>query len=113
MKTRILLVGEGLFQEGLSHFLAGQTSLKIIGGVGSWQEVQSLFAQESPHIIIVDHASAQLREVDLAPFLDSNLENLKVIYLTLSDNKMIVHNREEITNATPADLLNALQGISQ
>ena len=112
MKTRILFVGEGLFQEGLSHILADQPALEIITGAGSWQEVRSRMSQEQPDIIIVDHANAQLREADLAPLLESGAENLKVVYLTLAENRMIVHNRQEIINATPSDLIHALRGLS-
>jgi len=113
MKTRVLLVGEGLFQEGLTHILADHPALEIIAGVGSWQEARAHIAQEQPDIIIVDHANAQLREADLAPLLNSGAENLKVVYLTLAENKMIVHNRQEIINATPTDLLQALDGLAR
>ncbi|MEN8171975.1 MAG: hypothetical protein ABFS03_03755 [Chloroflexota bacterium] len=112
MKTRVLFVGEGLFQEGLTRILAGQSTLEIISGVGSWQEAQTRMAIDQPEIIIVDHDNAQLREADLAPLLDSGVENLKVIYLTLAENKMIIHNRQEIINATPADLLQIFEGFS-
>jgi len=105
MKTLILLVGKGLFQEGLSHILADMHASEIITGAGSWHEVRSGMSQEQPDIIIADHANAQLREADLASLLDSGVENLKVVYLTLAENRMIMHNRLEIINATPSDLI--------
>ncbi|MBE9523737.1 MAG: response regulator transcription factor [Chloroflexi bacterium] len=113
METRVLFIGEGLFQEGLTHILADQPALEIVAGADSWEEARARMAQEQPDIIIVDHANAQLREVDLAPLLDSGVENLKVVYLTLAENRMIVHNRQEIINATPTDLLQALKGFTR
>ena len=68
---------------------------------------------DQPNIIIVDHANDQLRKADFTPFLDANVENLKIGYLTLADNKMIVYNRKEIIKATPTDLLQALHRISR
>ncbi len=66
-------------------------------------------AQKHPDILIVDHDSAQLRETDLTPLLENEEQNIKVIYLTLAQNKMIIHNRQQIANVTASDLLQALQ----
>ncbi len=109
MKTRILFVGESLFQEGLSHILPDQPALENIARAGSWQELRSRMSQEQPDIIIVDHTNALLRKADLAPLLDFGALNLKAVYLTLTENRMIVHNRQEIINATPSDLIQALR----
>jgi hypothetical protein len=69
-------------------------------------------AQEQPDTNIVDHANAQLREADLAPILESGAKNIEVVYLTLAEIRMNVHNRQEIINATPSDLIQALRRLS-
>ncbi len=116
MGTRILLVGRyKLLQSGLAHIIAEAPGAEVIGAVNNWGEAQALMTHTRPNVIIVDHESTELDEADLTPLLEAELQTnaahpqLKVIYLTLADNKMIIHDRLEVTNVTPVDLLLALQ----
>ncbi len=83
--------------------------LTVVGTVRTWEEARQVMAQKHPDIIIVDHDSAHLREPDLAPLLENEEQAIKVIYLTLAQNKMVIHNRQQVTNVTATDLLQALQ----
>jgi DNA-binding NarL/FixJ family response regulator len=109
MTTRILLIGQGIFLDGLKHILVETSSLEIIDAVENWEQVHENLNQQQPDVIIVDHANADLRVSDLSPLLISNFPKIKVIYLTLSDNKMVVHDRRQVAGATVDDLLQALQ----
>jgi DNA-binding NarL/FixJ family response regulator len=109
MKTQILLIGQGIFLDGLNHILAEKSSLEIIGAVDSWGQAHATINDQQPDIIIVDHANADLRVSDLSPLLENNYPKIKVIYLTLADNKMVIHDRRQISGATVKDLLKALQ----
>jgi DNA-binding NarL/FixJ family response regulator len=109
MKTRILLIGKGIFLDGLTRILEEQSSLDVIGAVRNWADARQLLDNQAPDIIIVDHANAELRASDLSPLLESDFPTIKVIYLTLAENKMIVHDRKQISGATMVDLLQALQ----
>jgi DNA-binding NarL/FixJ family response regulator len=109
MKARILLIGQGLFLDGLTHLLGEQPEVELIGSAQSWEEARAVAAARQPDILIVDHARAELREADLAPLLENTARHLKVIYLTLSENKMIIHNRQQFGDVTVPDLLQALR----
>ena len=115
MKTRILLVGQGIFLDGLTHIIDEQASLEIIGAVRDWAAARQILVQQQPDIIIVDHANAELRAADLSPLLENDYPSIKVIYLTLAENKMVIHDRKQISGATMTDLFEALQlpGVDQ
>ena len=108
MGTRILLIGQGLFLDGLTRILAEQSHTEIVGAVSSWEAAGGLVAEGQPDIIIVDHDEDKLRETDLAPLLDNQIATVKVIYLTLAANKMIIHNRQQFEDVTMPDLIKAL-----
>lgn len=109
MKTRLLLIGQGIFLDGLTHILNEQSNLQIIGAVDDWSKAQQILAQQQPDIIIVDHADTELRAADLSPLLTNDYPTIKVIYLTLAENKMVIHNRKQVSGATITDLLQAMQ----
>ncbi len=108
MNARILLIGQGLFLDGLTRILTEQPDTEIIAAVHNWEEAGSIVEQENPNIVIVDHDEPKLRQTDLAPLLENESPELKVIYLTLSANKMIVHNRQQLTDVSVPDLIQAL-----
>ena len=109
MKTRILLIGQGIFLDGLSHILTEKASLVIIGAIDNWDQADAIIKDEQPDIIIVDHADTELRVSDLSPLLENNYPKIKVIYLTLADNKMVIHDRRQVSGATMEDLIDALE----
>lgn len=108
MKTRVLLIGQGIFLDGLNHILAELSSLEIIGAVGNWEEAHQTLRNQQPDIVIVDHANAELRAADLSPLLENDYPAIKVIYLTLAENKMVIHDRRQVSGVTMDDLLRAL-----
>ena len=113
MVQRVLIIGRhNLFHDGLKRLLAEQSTLTVVGTAHTWEEARQIMAQKHPHILIVDHDSAQLRETDLAPLLENEEQDIKVIYLTLAQNKMIVHKRQQVADVTATDLLQALQAPS-
>ena len=109
MAKKVLLIGQGLFRDGLTHLLQEAAHLQIVGAADSWTNARELMETHRPDIVIVDHSSNRLNEADLAPMLQNDLPNLKVIYLTLADNHMIVHDQHQVSNVNVVDLLNALQ----
>ena len=109
MNTRILLIGQGLFRDGLTRILTEQPNTENVAAVNNWAEARSIVDQENPDIVIVDHDEPELRESDLAPLLETETLSLKVIYLTLAANKMIVHNRQQMSDVSIPDLLQALE----
>jgi DNA-binding NarL/FixJ family response regulator len=109
MTSRVLLIGRGLFLDGLAHLLTDQPAVDMVGAVSAWSEAHHVMKQTRPDIVIVDHAAPELREHDLAPLLETESPKFKVIYLTLADSKMIVHDRQQLSDVTLSDLLKAIQ----
>ncbi len=109
MTSRVLLIGRGLFLDGLAHLLTDQPAVEMVGAVSAWSEAHQMMRQACPDIVIVDHAAPELREHDLAPLLETESPKFKVIYLTLADSKMIVHDRQQLSDVTLSDLLKAIQ----
>lgn len=106
---RVLIISaHPLFQEGMVRLLAGQA--EIVGAVAGWEDARRVIDQRRPDTIIVEHADAELKETDLMPLLWDDTENLRVIYVTLADHRMTVHERRQVVGASEADLLIALKG---
>ncbi|MCB9419828.1 MAG: response regulator transcription factor [Ardenticatenaceae bacterium] len=110
MAIRVLIIGRHhLFHDGITHLLGEQSNLVVVGSVRSWNKAREIMAREQPDVLIIDHDSADLHENDLAPLLETADRDIKVIYLTLAQNRMIIHKRQQIVNVTADDLLQAVQ----
>ncbi len=96
-----------LFWEGIVRLLGDQ--VEVVGTAADWEEARALIRQRRPQTIIIDHESAELKDTDLTPLLWREAETLKVIYVTLAGNEMVVHERRRITGVTEDDLLGALE----
>jgi DNA-binding NarL/FixJ family response regulator len=107
MTTRILFIGQGLFCEGLTRLLSDFPSVEIIGAVENCADAHQIVIREEPDVLIVDHVQVALNPVELNILLES-VDSLKVISLTLSENKMIVHNRQQLADVTLPVLMKAL-----
>jgi len=105
---RVLIISpHPLFREGIIRLLGER--VEVVGAVASWEEAQDAIRTHRPQAIIVDHENIELKEADLAPLLWPEIDSLKVIYVTLAGNEMIVHERRRVTGATENDLLCALE----
>lgn len=114
MVTRVLIIGRHrLFHDGLTHLLSDQDDLQVVAAVQNWDKAREIMFQEQPDVLIVDHESAELHEADLSPLLETVDRDIKVIYLTLAQNKMIIHKRQQIANVTAEDLLDAVQSSTE
>jgi CheY-like chemotaxis protein len=109
MATRVLIIGRHqLFHDGITHLLGEQSDLIVVGSVRNWDKAREIMSRQQPDVLIIDHESAELREQDLTPLLENVDRDIKVIYLTLAQNKMIIHKRQQIANVTVGDLLQAV-----
>jgi DNA-binding NarL/FixJ family response regulator len=106
--TRVLFIGHGLFCEGLTRLLLDDPSVEIIGAVRTCADAQQMVVGELPDAIIIDHAQIELNPAELTALLES-VETLKVISLTLSDNKMVIHDRQQYADVTFPVLMQALK----
>ncbi|MFQ5857088.1 MAG: cytochrome c oxidase subunit II [Anaerolineae bacterium] len=105
---RVLIVSaHPLFREGIIRLLGDR--VEVVGTAADWEEARTVIQERRPQTVIVDHESAELKDTDLAPLLWTETETLKVIYVTLAGNEMIVHERRRVAGATEVDLLCALE----
>jgi DNA-binding NarL/FixJ family response regulator len=110
MAVRLLIIGRHhLFHDGITHLLGEQSDLVLVGRARSWEKAREIMNREQPDVLIIDHDAADLHEGDLAPLLENIEQDIKVIYLTLAQNKMIIHRRQQVVNVTAVDLLHAIQ----
>lgn len=109
MATNVLLIGHGVFHDGLERLLAEQPQMSVIGTASNWDEAQQVMTREQPDVLIIEQESANLYEDNLAPLLDVETETFKVIYLTLAESKMVIHDRQQVNGATVDNLLEVLQ----
>jgi len=104
----LLISNHSLFREVLHRLLADLPDVEVIEAT-SWEAGLAVSEDRPPGVIVVDHEDLRLRDSDLAPLLEPAEKALRVIYLTLAGNEMIVHERRRVTNVTEAALLRALQ----
>lgn len=102
-----------LFREGLVRLLKEQSAVEVVGAVGEWTEAQVLVARRKPDAVIVDHDEMQLQRLDLEPLLWAETEGLKIIYVTLAGNEMVVHERRRVTNVTAEGLVQVLENSKE
>jgi len=86
--------------------------MSVIGTASNWDEAQAVIAREQPDVLIVEQETANLYEDNLAPLLEMKGDVLKVIYLTLAESKMVIHDRQQVNGATVDNLLEVLQTTS-
>jgi DNA-binding NarL/FixJ family response regulator len=108
MVIRVLLVGHGLYCEGLKHILADDPHVAVVGSARTRQEAQNSIKQLAPEVVIIDRTASEFSEDDLTLLLAGKSTNLLAVYLNLDENKMIVHDRHLVGSATFEDLLAAL-----
>lgn len=108
MSVHVFLIGHGLFRDGLARLLASEPSVVIVGAADTWAEAENSLLSAQPDTLIVDHAAPELRQDDLAPLLVGAAAR-RVIYVTLTDNTMVVHERQARTCATVPNLLRVLR----
>lgn len=109
MLTRVLLVGRGLFRDGLERSLAQEPAVSVVGSADTWREAEALVAELKPDVLIVDHAAKALYQADMVPMLGTDAQTLKVIHLTLAENKMVVYDQRQVADVSLTDLLSALK----
>lgn len=111
MTTRVLLIGHGLFGEGLYHLLAGSPHFAVVAAVDNWQDAQTWLSQHEADVLIVDRQIVPADTFSLPPFI-SHGQAPRVIYLTLAENTMTIYTPHIIADAHKDDLLAVLEATS-
>ena len=105
--TKVVIVGQGLFLEGLTLLLSEEDDVEIIGMAGNCSDALEIAIRERPEVILLDHLQILENQIAFNTLLES-VDSLRVISLTLSENKMVVHNRQQFMDVTLPVLRHAL-----
>ncbi len=109
MSTQVLLVGRGLFQEGLARVLSSYASqVEIIGAAESWDEAKVLLETLHPDTLIADYQYADVIIADMEGFSLDGDRPTKALFIILDENKMIVYQRQQLVDITIDHLVEAL-----
>lgn len=101
---RIFFVGLGLLQDVVERMLSDQPRVEIVGTAQTWEAAKTQIAATTPNVVIMAHQNCELsaEELKQIPHL------IKIIYLTPTENRIIIHDRQQISDAALPDLIQAL-----
>ncbi len=71
MAIRALLLGRGLFLQGLECLLDAEPNVDVAGTAGSWPEARERIRHDQPQVLIMDCADVEPGEADLPALLES------------------------------------------
>lgn len=109
MSTRVLLVGQGLFQDSLQHVLQGHAEqVELIGTTASWEEAKQLLLSAHPDTIVADYRYADAIVADIEALAASGGESVRLLFLIPDENKLIVYQRQQLTDITIDNFVRAL-----
>ncbi len=109
MSTQVLLIGSGLFQDGLDRVLKNHApDIEIIGIAKSWDEAKILLASVTPDALIADYQYADTIVADMESLTSDNEKPLKVLFVIPDENRMIVYQRQQMTDLTIDRFIEAL-----
>lgn len=107
---RILLVSSHtLFAEGVRSLLAGHAGLEIVGAVADAPEAVQHITESPPDVVIVDD-DGNIRGTDFVALLDDN-HDLRVVVVTLADDRVHLYRREQSTQSGVDGLIEAIQRV--
>jgi len=96
-----------LFADAISRLLERE-GVTIVAQASNLPEARQLLIEHQIDAIVVDHDNSQLRDAEVVPHLFDDRQQYHVLFLTMTNNEMIVYHRERVKNVTPTDLVKAL-----
>lgn len=108
--SRILIVSAyTLFVEAITHILQDQ-GLEVVAATGDLPTALALIRQHSPNTIILSGDEYPTPDPGLIALLAGRAEDCQVIFFAMESNRLDIHQRRQIGNATPADLVSICTG---
>lgn len=109
---RVLLADDHpLVQEGLCHRLEGHEGIKVVGVASSGGELLELASTVEADVVVTDISLPDKNGLDICKLLKERTSNLKVLVLTMHDNKEYIRRAVAcgadgyLLKDTPADQL--------
>ena len=111
-QSRILIISDhALFADAITHTLK-EEGILVTASAQSMDAALPLIQKHQPDIIIVDYSADFTPDAKMFSLLNDSNTDRRVIFLTLDGNRMIVHHRHQVGDATPADLISVLRANS-
>jgi DNA-binding NarL/FixJ family response regulator len=109
MSTQVLLIGSGLFQDGLDRVLKNYApDIEIVGIARAWDEAKDMLAAANPDALIADYQYADTIIADMESLSPGDEKPLKVLFVIPDENRMIVYQRQQMTDLTIDRFIEAL-----
>jgi DNA-binding NarL/FixJ family response regulator len=104
---KVLIISKRvLFIEAVTRLLATE-EIVVAAKAETLPEVGELLASTPIDAIVVDYDEVHWPETEVVDKLARTIANYCLIFLTQTENQMILHYRKRIENVTPADVLQA------
>lgn len=85
----------------------------VVGSASSWHEAESLIAEMQPEVLIVDQAAIGSRTTNVYALLGKLARSLRIIHLTLDENRAVVDDLRPVSDIDATELLGMLRSSSQ
>lgn len=118
-KTKILLVDDHhLFSDGLMSLLQNEADFEVVAQVFDGNHVLPAIAKHTPHLVLLDANLPHRNGKELAEIILRDYTQLKVIILTMYDEKQLTKEFEKLgvhgfilKNSTKNELLTGIRSV--
>ncbi len=109
MSAQVLLIGRGLFQDGLDRVLKNYPDVvEIVGIAETWDDAKKMLTTLHPDALIADYQCADVIVPEMETFSGEDGKPIKALFVILDENKMIVYQRQQMTDITIDRLVESL-----
>jgi DNA-binding NarL/FixJ family response regulator len=107
----LIISSHPLFAEAITHVLASE-GIAVAGVASDLQAASPLLHKLHPSTVIVDCEKPSQPQAEMLALLDDAHMEARLVFLSLADNRMIVHQWRRLGDATSADLVSFLRNGS-
>lgn len=104
----LIISSHPLFAEAITHVLASE-GIPVAATAGDLEEAVPLLAEHRPGTVIVDCEEPCQPQAEMLALLDDANVEARLVFLSLADNRMVVHQWRRLGDATSADLVSFLR----
>ena len=98
-----------MFHDGFVRVLEDHAAdVEIIGSAESWAEAKSMINELKPDALIADHRFAEEMMADLEQLAATEYTPERILFIILDENKIVVYQRQQLTDITIDRLIEAL-----
>ena len=97
-----------LFAEAITHVLASE-GIAVVAVASSLSVAIPLLREHRPSTIIVDCEDPRRPKTEMLALLEDVNVEASVVFLSLDDNRMVVHQWRQLGDASSADLVSVLR----